>query len=33
MNVTLDDSLDNFTVEEKSLKEYIRARDGKIRCF
>ena len=33
MNDTLDDSLDDFTVERKSLKEDIRAGDGKIRCF
>ena len=28
MNDTLDDSLDDFTVERKSLKEDIRAGDG-----
>ena len=33
MNDTLDDSLDDFTVERKNLKEDIRAGDGKIRCF
>ena len=33
MNDTLDDSLDDFTVERKKLKEHIRAGDGKIRCF
>ena len=33
MNDTLDDSLDDFTVERKNLKKDIRAGDGKIRCF
>ena len=33
MNDTLDDSLDDFTVEKKNLKEDIRAGDGKIRCY
>ena len=33
MNDTLDDFLDDFTVERKNLKEDIRAGDGKIRCF
>ena len=31
MNDTLDDSLDDFTVEWKNLKEDIKAGDGKIR--
>ena len=33
MNDTLDDSLDDFTVERKSLNENIRAADDKVRCF
>ena len=33
MNDTLDDSLDDFAVERKNLKEDIRAGDGKIRCY
>ena len=33
MNDTLDDSLDDFTVERKSLNENIRAGDDKVRCF
>ena len=33
MNDALDDSLDDFTVEKKNLKEEIRAWDGKTRCF
>ena len=32
-NDTLDDSLDDFIVDRKSLNEDIRAGDGKIRCF
>ena len=33
MNDTLDDSLDDFTVDRKNFKEDIRAGDCKIRCF
>ena len=33
MTDTLDDSLNDFTVERKNLKEDIRGGDGKIRCF
>ena len=33
MNDILDDSLDDFTVDRKNLKEDIKAGDGKIRSF
>ena len=33
MNDSLDDSLDDFAVERKNLKEDIRPWDGKVRCF
>ena len=33
MNDTLNDSLDDFTVDGKNLKEDIRIGDGKVRCF
>ena len=33
MSDTLADSLNDFMVEKKNLKEDIRAGDSKIRCF
>ena len=33
MNDTLDDSLNDFTVDSEDLKEDIRVGNGKIRCF
>ena len=33
MNDILDDSLDDFTVDRKNLKEDVKTGDGKIRSF
>lgn len=33
MNDSIDDSLDDFTVNGENLKEDVTVRGGKIRCF